>query len=122
MVVFRIVMSNHEGGLGFGLGSSPSIEPDYERIREFISLEVTHSVLDQTPMIFGVVKEGITKLLDGHLGAFRAEIEVGQLGVHRELEAFGALESFMEKNLIASPCLEGSNVVDASCISGGSIP
>ena len=49
-------------------------------MREFISTEIICSILDQTPVIFGAVKEGILEILDERLGAFRAEI-VAMMGV-----------------------------------------
>ena len=49
------------GGSGAreGSGSGSGAEQLEERMRELISAEVTRSILDQTPVIFGMVKEGI---------------------------------------------------------------
>ena len=47
--------SSTGSGIGFGSGSK-KID---ERIHELIATEVTHGILDATPVIFGTVKEGI---------------------------------------------------------------
>ena len=56
---------------GEGLGSESGAAQLGEQMREFISAEITRSILDQTPVIFGSVKEGILEILDERLGAFR---------------------------------------------------
>ena len=63
------------GSLGAGEGSDSGYGARQldEQMREFISAEITCNILDQTPMIFGMVKEGITEILDEILGAFRTE-------------------------------------------------
>ena len=75
-----------------------------------------------THVIFGLVKEGISEILDGRLGAFHIEIVAGQLGAHLELKAFGALESIGKEDPTTSTCRMGSEVVYASCFKGRSIP
>ena len=42
-------------------------------MQDFISSEITRSILEQTLMIFGSVKEGILEILDERLGSFCAE-------------------------------------------------
>ena len=69
-------------------------KPIDERMRQIIFLEITHGILERTPVIFSMVKEGIIDLLYDHIGSFRAEIVARQLGAHRELDACGSLESF----------------------------
>lgn len=61
-------------GAGEGSGSGSGAEQFEERMRELISTEVTRSIIDQTPMIFVTVKEGILEILDERLGAFHTEI------------------------------------------------
>ena len=73
-----MVMSTHEGGSGFGLGSG--VEPIDERIRDIVMSQITCGILDVNSMMFGTIKEGITKLLDERLGASQVEIAAGQLG------------------------------------------
>lgn len=72
----------------------------------FFRSEITHANLDATPVGFGTIKEGIMELMDEHLGAYQAEIAVGQLGSrnlsHQEFKARGALNFFGKDNLIAS--------------------
>ena len=62
------------GGSGTeeGSNSDSGVEQLEERMREFISTEITRNILDQTPVIFGMVKEGILEILDERLGAFCA--------------------------------------------------
>ena len=49
-------------GAGEGSGSGSGAEQLEERMRELISAEVTRSILDQTPVIFGMLKEGILEI------------------------------------------------------------
>ena len=59
MLYFSLVMNTQEGGSGSRSGSGAGIEPISEQMHEFISSDITCSILEQTPMIFGSVKEGI---------------------------------------------------------------
>ena len=61
-------------GAGEGLCSGFGAEQLDGQIREFISSEVTHCILKQTPVIFGTIKEVILELLDERLSAFRTEV------------------------------------------------
>ena len=72
-----MVWSTQEWGLDSGFDSGAGIELINTRMQEFISSEITRGILEWTPVVFGSVKEGILELLDGHLGAFRAEVVVG---------------------------------------------
>ena len=45
-----------------------------EQMLEFISLEITRDILEQTPVIFGSVREEILEILDERLGAIHAEV------------------------------------------------
>ena len=45
-----------------------------KQTRKFISSEITRNILDQTPVIFGTIKEGILEILDERLSAFRTEM------------------------------------------------
>ena len=98
---------------------------------EFISSEITCSMLEQAPVIFGTIKEGIMEVLEGHLGSFRYEM-VAMMGARTftfcEFQACGALKFFGEKDPIASrhwlvdvvnafrtnSCLDGAKVKLAS--------
>ena len=55
------------------------VEPIDERIREFISSEITRGFLEVTPVIFGTIKEGIMELLDERFRAFNVEIADSQI-------------------------------------------
>ena len=86
-----------------GSGSGTGVMDD--RMREFISSEVTHNIIEQTPVIFGTIKEGIMELLDERLGAFHVEIRamVGARSLNFwEFRACGASEIFGKKDLISS--------------------
>ena len=61
-------------GVREGSGSGSATEQLEERMREFVSAEITHNILDQTPVIFGMIKEGILEILDERLAAFRTEM------------------------------------------------
>lgn len=74
-MLFHMVTSNRGGGSGSGLGSGD--EPIDERIHEFVIIEITHDILEATPVMFGSIKEGIMELLDKYIGAFRANIAAG---------------------------------------------
>ena len=102
-------------------------------MREFVSAEVTWTILDQTPVIFGTVKEGILESLDERLGAFRTEM-MALLGVRtltfRDFKACGAPYYHGARVPIASgrwlddvsnafrsiQCPEGDKVRLASCL------
>ena len=94
-------------GLGVreGSGSGSGTEQLEERMREFVSAEITRGILDQTPVIFGTVKEGILEILDERLGAFRTEL-MAMLGAHtltfREFRACGAPDYHGARDPIAS--------------------
>ena len=74
---------------------------------EFISLEIAYSILEQTPMIFDIVKEGIIEIMDEYLSFFRSEM-VSMMGAltmtFHEFRACGALKFFRKKNPIAIRC------------------
>ena len=59
-------------GEGSGLGSGTEQLDDQKR--EFISSEITCCILDQTPVIFGTVMEGIMENLDERLSSFHSEM------------------------------------------------
>lgn len=65
---------------GLGPGSCYGVESIKEMIHEFIAPEITRDILDATPVIFRIIKEGIMEFLDDHLCAFQAVIPVGWLG------------------------------------------
>ena len=86
--------------------SGSGAEPVDERLCKFISAEVTHGILDATPVLFDTIKEGILKLMNERHKTFRAEIVVGQIGARapsfREFKACVAPEFFGAKDPIAS--------------------
>ena len=66
-------------GQGSGLGSR--VGPLDDWMRELISSEITRIILDQTPMIFGTIKEGIMENLDERIGAFHTQV-IAMMGAH----------------------------------------
>ena len=67
----RMVMSTHGGGSSSGSGLGAGTEAINERMREYISSEITHNILEQTPVIFSTIKDGITNIFDKPMGVFR---------------------------------------------------
>ena len=63
------------------------------------------NILDQTPVIFGTLNEGILELLDERLSAFCTEVAV-MMGscmlTFREFRAFGAPDYQRDRDPIAS--------------------
>ena len=55
-------------GVGDGSGSGFGTGHIYNQMREFISLEITRSILEQTHVMFGTTKEGIMEILDEQFG------------------------------------------------------
>ena len=73
----RMVVTRHgAGGLGSssgsgsGSGSGDGTEPIDETLRELIASEVTRVILDATPVIFGIVREGIIEIMEEQLRSF----------------------------------------------------
>ena len=98
MLYFSYVMSTQEGGSGSSSGSGAGTELIDECMQQFISSEITYNIMEWTPVIYGLVEDGILELLDNHLGVFRVKIVAGQLGAHLEPKACGSyfqLLSFM---------------------------
>ena len=52
-------MSILGGGSASGLGSVTATEPIDKRMQEFISSQIKCGILEQNPVIIGMVKEGI---------------------------------------------------------------
>ena len=67
-------MSTRGGGSGSSSGLGVGTESIDERMQEFISSEITHNILERTPMILEMVNEGIIEILDEHMVAFHTEI------------------------------------------------
>ena len=57
-----------------GSSSGYGVGPFDDHMQEFFLLEITRSILEQTPVIFGTIKEGIMEVLDERLGAFHTEM------------------------------------------------
>ena len=74
MFYFSLVMSTQEGVSSSGSGSGAGTETISEQMQEFISSEITCGILEQTPLIFGSIKEGVLEILNEHLGTFCAEV------------------------------------------------
>ena len=128
-----MVMSTQRGGSGSGLGSGADFESIDEQMQEFISLEITQGIFEQTTMIFGSVKEGILEILDECLGVFHTKVLaiVGACTLSFcVFRAYGDLTLSGDKDLIASRrwladiayafntslCLEEEKVRFASCL------
>ena len=55
-------------GSGYGVGQLDA------QMRDLISSEIMHSIIDHTPMIFDTVNEGILEIFDERLCAFHTEM------------------------------------------------
>ena len=76
MVTLRelpVSSSGVEEGSGSGFGAGPLDD----QMRDFISAEIMRNIIDQTPVIFGSIREAIVELMDSHLEVFKAEIVAG---------------------------------------------
>ena len=80
MVVTRFGVGGSGSGSGSGAGSGDATDVIDERLRELIAAEVTRGILDATPVIFGMVKEGIMEIMEERLRSFRADLSAGQIG------------------------------------------
>ena len=95
MVVLRPRPTGGSSRAREGSGSGSGAEHLDEQTREFISSEVMCSILEQTHVIFGSVKEGILELLVEKLSAFRTELAVmmgSRTLTFRKFGACGALD------------------------------
>ena len=69
-----VVTRHRTGGSGFGSGSGMSTEPIDERLCEFVTSEVTRSILDVTPVMFGSIKDVIIELIEDQLRIYRSDL------------------------------------------------
>ena len=60
-LIFSMVVSTCGGGSGSSSGVGTELVN--ERMQEFISLEITHGILEQNPVIFSSIKEGIMEVM-----------------------------------------------------------
>ena len=62
----------------YGVGEASVLGSGAEQLddqtHEFILSEITRNILEQTPVIFGTIKEGIMELVEERFGYFRSEI------------------------------------------------
>lgn len=63
-----------------GSGSGSVVKPIDERMRDVITAEVSHDILNATMVISGTVKEDIMEIMDERLRSFQSEIIGGQVG------------------------------------------
>ena len=108
-------------GKGSGSDSGVGIELIDEQMWKFISSEITRDILEQTHVIFGMIKEWIMEIMQEHLDtyqykimellneqleAFQSEIVTGHLGVQTpsfpEFKVCRALGFFGDKDPIVS--------------------
>ena len=140
MICFRMVVlrprpaaGSSDAGGGSGSGSDPEVGQMDEQTREFLSSEITRIILEQTPVIFGSIKEGILEMMDERLSTFRTEM-AAMMGsrtlTFREFRACGAPDYHGARDPIASTrwladvanafrtsrCPEGDKVRLASCL------
>ena len=81
-----VVMRGRAAGsssIGEGSGSGSGVGQLDDETRGFISAEIMRNIREQTPFIFGSVKEGILEILDDRLSAFLAEV-VALVGAHAQ--------------------------------------
>ena len=83
ILLFIFSMMATRGPSGPSEGSSLGSRSGHmdDQIQEFISSEITHSIFEQTPVIFGTIKEGIMVLMNERLGKFPTKM-VAMVGVH----------------------------------------
>ena len=74
MLYFSLVMNTQEGGSSSDSGSIAGTKSISEQMHEFILLEITRGILEQTHVIFGLVKEEILEILDERLRTIRADV------------------------------------------------
>lgn len=89
-----------------GSSSNAGAKPMDERLHGFITSEITHGIMEATPMIFSTIKEGIMELPDERLRALRVEIDAVQIGARtpsfQEFMTCGASEFFGDEDPITS--------------------
>ena len=79
MILFQLSIVTSQGGAS-GSGSGVGVKPMDKRVHKFITLKITSSILDATPIMFGTIKEGIVELMDKQLRTLREEISTRQKG------------------------------------------
>ena len=93
-------------GSGSRPGSGTSTEPIDKRLSEFIASEVTRGILNATPMMFGLIKEGIIELMEDCLRIFTADLAASQSGARslsfKDFKGCRAPYFFGVKNPIAA--------------------
>ena len=97
-------------GIGEGSGSGSGAGQLDDQMRDFISAEITGNIIDQTPVIFGSVREAIVELMGSHLKALGAGAVSGQFGAHLEPDSHGSQGSIRKGSPIFSTCHPGSGV------------
>lgn len=105
-------------GAGEGSSSGSRVGQFDDQMRDVISAEIVQNIVNQTPVIFGSVREAIMELLDNRLEAFRAGIVLGQFGARLEPDSYGSQGSISEGDPIFSSCHQGSGVSGAPCPQG----
>ena len=85
-------------------------------MRDFISAKIMRNIIDQTPVIFGSVREAIVELMNSHLEAFKAEIIAGQFGARLDSDSYGVRGSIREGDPISCFCHRGTGVSGTSCL------
>lgn len=81
MVVTHFGAGALGSGPGFEAGSGDTTDVIDERMHKLIAAEVTRGILDASPVIFGMVKEGIMEIMEERLRSFRAELAAGRWGL-----------------------------------------
>ena len=70
-----MVTTHHGSGYsGSRSGLDTGFEPIDKSLREFISSEITRSILNVTQMLFGSINEAIMELMEDTLWIFRDDI------------------------------------------------
>ena len=117
MVTLREIPVSSSGAMeGSGSGSRAG-QLDVQ-MRDFISAEIMRNIIDQTPVIFGSIKEAIVELIDNHPKAFRTGTVSGQIGARLEPDPYGVQGSIREGVPIFSSYHQGTGVSGAPCIQG----
>ena len=118
--IFSMVMLRElpvsSSGVEEGSGSGFRAGQLDDQMRDFISAEIMRNIIDQTPVIFGSVREAIVELMDSHLEAFKAGIVSGQVGARLDPDSYGIQGSIGKGDPISSFCHQGTGVSGASCL------
>lgn len=75
---FKMVMvTRHGSGPSFGIGSGSGVVLSEAELRELLASEILQAILEETPIMFGMIKEGVIDLMDERMRVLRLELVAG---------------------------------------------